>query len=89
MFVYFAIKSNVVFSFVNAQKDNNGLFMFAMIAGFVEMLVPNIMNNLARDARISSEGRAEKVSVVDGVVPAENNDEARQPAPESLGSKDQ
>jgi hypothetical protein len=61
LFIYFSIKSNIIFSFVNEQSDHYGVFMFAMVAGFVEMLVPNIMNNLAKDAKVSSEGSAEKI----------------------------
>ncbi|MGO4470124.1 hypothetical protein, partial [Pseudoduganella sp. RAF53_2] len=60
LFVYFAIKANVAFSFVKDQPDQYGIFMFAMVAGFIEMLVPNIMNNLAKDAKVSAEGTAER-----------------------------
>lgn len=55
LFLYFAIKANIIFSFVNTLQGNYGLFAFAMIAGFAEMLVPNIMNNLSKDSKISAE----------------------------------
>ncbi len=49
LFSYFAIKSDIAFSFVNKIESNYGVFMIAMVAGFAEMLVPNIMNNLAKE----------------------------------------
>ncbi|GAB0150169.1 hypothetical protein McPS_29090 [Marichromatium sp. PS1] len=49
LFSYFAIKSNIAFSFVNEIESNYGIFMVAMVAGFAEMLIPNIMNNLAKE----------------------------------------
>lgn len=63
LFVYFAIKTNLIFSFVNERPDHYGIFTFAMVAGFAEMLVPNIMNNLSKDARVSSDGSAEKAKL--------------------------
>jgi hypothetical protein len=49
LFSYFAIKPDIAFSFVNKIKSNYGVFMIAMVAGFAEMLVSNIMNNLAKE----------------------------------------
>jgi hypothetical protein len=49
LFSYFAIKSDIAFSFVNNVDSNYGIFMMAMVAGFAEMLVPNMMNNLAKE----------------------------------------
>lgn len=49
LFSYFAIQSGVAFSFVRESESSNGIFLIAMIAGFAEMLVPNMMNNLARE----------------------------------------
>jgi hypothetical protein len=49
IFAYFAIKADVAFSFVSTAPANSGLFMIAMVSGFVEMLVPNLMNNLTKD----------------------------------------
>jgi len=49
LFSYFAIKSDIAFSFVNKIDSNYGIYMIAMVSGFVEMLIPNIMNNLAKD----------------------------------------
>ncbi|MEQ5834943.1 hypothetical protein [Marinobacter sp. NFXS9] len=49
LFSYFAIKSNVAFSFVNEVETSYGVFMIAMVAGFAEMLIPNIMNNIAKE----------------------------------------
>jgi hypothetical protein len=47
LFSYFAIQSGVAFSFIQESESNQGIFLVAMIAGFAEMLVPNMMNNLA------------------------------------------
>lgn len=49
LFSYFAIQSGVAFSFIRDSESNNGIFLVAMIAGFAEMLVPNMMNNLASE----------------------------------------
>lgn len=49
LFSYFAIKSDIAFSFVSTIESNYGFYMVAMVAGFAEMLVPNIMNNLAKE----------------------------------------
>lgn len=49
LFSYFAIKSDIAFSFVNKIESNYGIYMIAMVAGFAEMLIPNIMNNLAKE----------------------------------------
>lgn len=56
LFSYFAIKSEIAFSFVENTKEiaelpteNYGIYLIAMVAGFAEMLVPNIMNNLAKE----------------------------------------
>jgi hypothetical protein len=49
LFSYFAIKSGVAFSFIQESGLNHGVFLLAMIAGFAEMLVPNMMNNLANE----------------------------------------
>lgn len=50
LFSYFAIKSDIAFSFVDKVESNYGIYLFAMVAGFAEMLVPNIMNNLAKES---------------------------------------
>lgn len=65
IFICFAIKANLILSFLNERADDYGLLTFAMVAGFVEMLVPKIMNNLGKDARVSSEGSAEKAKEQD------------------------
>ena len=49
LFSYFAIKSEIAFGFVSKIQENYGIYLIAMVAGFAEMLVPNIMNNLAKD----------------------------------------
>ena len=49
LFSYLAIKSGIAFSFANKIECNYGIFLFAMVAGFAEMLIPNIMNNLAKE----------------------------------------
>lgn len=49
LFSYFAIQSGVAFSFIQESNSNHGIFLVAMIAGFAEMLVPNMMNNLASE----------------------------------------
>jgi len=48
-FSYLAIQSGVAFSFVTNLTTNNGVFMIAMISGFIEMLIPNLMNNLTSE----------------------------------------
>jgi hypothetical protein len=55
IFIYFAIKSKMIFAFIDEQPDYYGLYTFAMVAGFIEMFVPNIMNNLAKDTKISQD----------------------------------
>ena len=55
IFVFFAIKAKLIFAFVNEQSDFNGFYAFAMIAGFIEMFVPNIMNNLAKSSKAQRE----------------------------------
>lgn len=49
IFSYFAIQADVAFSFVAKAPENSGFYMIAMVAGFAEMLVPNIMSNLVKD----------------------------------------
>ncbi|GEM_PF-2522256 len=49
LFSYFAIESDIAFSFIKKVESNYGVFLVAMIAGFAEMLVPNMMNNLAKE----------------------------------------
>ena len=46
---YFAIQSDIAFSFIKDIPLNYGIFLVAMTTGFVEMLVPNMMNNLAKE----------------------------------------
>jgi hypothetical protein len=54
LFSYFAIQSGIAFSFVKDVPLNYGVFLIAMTAGFAEMLVPNMMNNLVKEAGNSS-----------------------------------
>ncbi|GLO50861.1 hypothetical protein PPUN110474_22610 [Pseudomonas putida] len=49
VFSYFAIRTDVAFSFVAKAPENSGFYMVAMVAGFAEMLVPNIMSNLVKE----------------------------------------
>ncbi|WP_186349159.1 hypothetical protein [Pseudomonas fragi] len=49
VFSYFAIRTDVAFSFVAKAPDNSGFYMIAMVAGFAEMLIPNIMSNLMKE----------------------------------------
>lgn len=49
VFSYFAIRTDVAFSFVAKAPDNSGLYMVAMVSGFAEMLIPNIMSNLMKE----------------------------------------
>jgi len=51
IFAYFAIKSDIAFSFVSKAPDNSGFYMIAMVTGFIEMLVPNIMSNIGKEGR--------------------------------------
>lgn len=60
IFSYFAIKSDVAFSFVSKAPDNSGFFMIAMVSGFAEMLVPNIMSNLVKEGSNNQVGASEK-----------------------------
>jgi hypothetical protein len=48
LFSYFAIQSDLAFSVVKNVSSNDGIYMIAMVAGFAEMMVPNIMNNLVK-----------------------------------------
>lgn len=54
VFSYFAIKSEIAFTFIAKSPDNYGLYMIAMISGFIERLVPNMMNNLANNDKPTS-----------------------------------
>jgi len=49
-FSYFAIKSGIAFSFLTNNGQEAGLYVAAMISGFSEMLIPNIMTNLSSHA---------------------------------------
>lgn len=51
IFLYFAVQSEIAFSFVRGINNNNGYYLVGIIAGFAEMLVPNIVNNLAGEKR--------------------------------------
>lgn len=46
LFLYFAIASGILLSFIGKMNSNEGIFFISMIAGFSEMLVPSIMSNL-------------------------------------------
>lgn len=54
LFSYFAIQSGIAFTFVKEVPLNYGIFLVAMTAGFAEMLVPNIMSNLATETDSSN-----------------------------------
>ncbi len=48
--VYFAIKSNFVFGIVNKlEKPLYGFILFAIVAGFSETLIPNLLIKLEKD----------------------------------------
>lgn len=49
IFSYYAIRTDVAFSFVANAPDSSGFYMIAMVAGFAEMLIPNIMSNLMKE----------------------------------------
>lgn len=49
LFAFFAIQSGIAFSFIRESESTFGIFLIAMVAGFAEMLVPNMMNNLASE----------------------------------------
>lgn len=54
IFSYLAIKSGIAFSVIQDSKSDHGVLLIAMISGFAEMLVPNMMSNLARsDSNVS------------------------------------
>ncbi len=52
IFSYFALKSGVAFSFLADGDKPLGIYVVAMIAGFSEMLIPNIMTNLSIQSEI-------------------------------------
>jgi hypothetical protein len=54
IFLYFAVKSDIVFSFIAKCPDQSGFYMIAMVSGFIEKLVPNIMANLAKDPSVTT-----------------------------------
>nr|WP_288256963.1 hypothetical protein [uncultured Pseudomonas sp.] len=56
VFSYLAISSGIAFSFIQEAKSNHGVLLVAMISGFAEMLVPNMMSNLARTDTGTSDG---------------------------------
>lgn len=56
LFSYFAIQSGIAFSFIQESQSNYGAYLIAMIAGFAEMLVPNMMNNLASENATTESG---------------------------------
>ena len=49
IFLYFSIKSEIIFTFISKSPGAFGFYMIAMVSGFAEKLVPNIMSNLAKD----------------------------------------
>ncbi|UUQ65505.1 hypothetical protein NLK61_02295 [Pseudomonas fuscovaginae UPB0736] len=53
VFSYFAIKSEIAFTFIARSPEHYGVYMIAMMSGFVELLVPNMMNNLAKGDKAS------------------------------------
>ncbi|HBO6068005.1 TPA: hypothetical protein NII17_005147 [Pseudomonas aeruginosa] len=53
IFSYFAIKSEIAFAFIAKSPENYGIYLIAMMSGFIELLVPNMMNNLARSDKAS------------------------------------
>ncbi|WP_139832879.1 hypothetical protein [Pseudomonas sp. R45(2017)] len=61
VFSYFAIKSQVAFSFVGNVQGDYGVYMIAMVSGFVEMLIPNIMSNVAKENSSSKKTRPSEV----------------------------
>jgi len=54
IFSYFAIKSGVAFSFLAENGQKHGVIVVAMVAGFSEMLIPNIMTNISKSAEEKS-----------------------------------
>jgi len=48
VFSYFAIKSEIAFTFIAKSPEHYGIYMVAMMSGFIERLIPNMMNNLAK-----------------------------------------
>lgn len=53
VFSYFAIKSEIAFTFIAKSPEHYGIYMIAMMSGFVELLIPNMMNNLAKNDKTS------------------------------------
>lgn len=55
IFIFFLIKSNLIFGFVNDLENNMyGILIFGFLAGFSETLVPNALNNLEERANSES-----------------------------------
>lgn len=54
-FSYFAIKSEIAFTFIAKSPEHYGFYLVAMMAGFIELLIPNMMNNLANNGKTTSE----------------------------------
>ncbi|VVQ38479.1 hypothetical protein PS943_05923 [Pseudomonas fluorescens] len=59
IFSYFAIQTDVAFSFVAKSPENSGFYMIAMVAGFAEMLIPNIMSNLIKEGEEKHKNKPE------------------------------
>ena len=51
LFAFFAIRADIAFSFAADVDSNYGVYLIAMVAGFAEMLVPNLMNNLVNETK--------------------------------------
>lgn len=49
LFVYFGIKANLVFGIFNDDPSNFGLYIAAMISGFSETFVPNIITKISKE----------------------------------------
>ncbi len=47
VFSYFALKSGIAFSFLANDELKYGIYVVAMISGFSEMLIPNMMSNFS------------------------------------------
>lgn len=61
IFSYLAIQTDVAFSFVAKAPENSGFYMIGMIAGFAEMLIPDIMSNLIKEGSERKQSTPESV----------------------------
>lgn len=58
--VYFGVKTNVVLGTLGKENGNYGLYLAAMIAGFSESFIPNIVERITRNENDNLDSNLEK-----------------------------